>query len=73
MSAHPAMIRGDHTITEDGEFDGMVQGDVTVAAGVKVTLRGMIGGDLVIEPGAAVRLGAMVGGQTVNHGGTIIP
>ncbi len=67
------MIGGDHTITEDGEFDAMVQGKLTVREGVRVTLKGMIAGDLVIESSAVVRLAAMVRGQTVNHGGSITP
>lgn len=71
MRTHPARMAGDHTISEDGETDTLINGTVTVEKGVKVTLKRMISGNLVVGACAVVRLGAIVLGQMIHRGGTI--
>lgn len=66
------MLRGDQLFRNDQQFDGMIGGDVTVAAGVTLRLSGMVGGNLIIEPRATVHLGAMVAGNVINKGGTVL-
>lgn len=65
------MHPGDLTLTENGRFDGMVQGNLTVAARVRALVAGMVQGNLVVEPGAQVELNGMIGGDLINRGGKV--
>ncbi|MEX3016382.1 hypothetical protein [Gymnodinialimonas hymeniacidonis] len=69
MNPSKPIIGGNHTFHTSGQFNGMVGGTATVAAGVNLKLNGMVGGDLVIERGATVTLAGMVGGRIDNRGG----
>jgi cytoskeletal protein CcmA (bactofilin family) len=59
---------GPVSISEDTSFHGMIDGDVTVAAGVTLLVHGMIAGNLDIGSGANVELRGMVAGSSVNRG-----
>jgi len=65
VSGAKHMGLGDHRLTEDGDFGGMVGGTLTIASGVKAVVGGMIGDGMVVEPDAEVTVHAMVSGDLV--------
>ena len=65
------MVRGPMRMTHDGTFGGMLNGDLTIAAGVTAVIAGMVNGDVIVEPGATARIAGMVNGRIVDRGGTI--
>ncbi|MGJ3626265.1 hypothetical protein AB5I41_03710 [Sphingomonas sp. MMS24-JH45] len=42
-------------MTQDGEMSGIVEGTLTIAAGVGARVSGMVTGDVVVEPGVSRR------------------
>ncbi|MCB1328869.1 MAG: hypothetical protein KDK28_05185 [Maritimibacter sp.] len=65
MSGEKHMSLGDHLLSEDGAFGGMVGGTLTVARGVTAVVAGMIGDDMIVEPEADVTVNGMVSGDLV--------
>lgn len=55
------------TIEADTEVSGMVNGDVTVRAGVLLRLTGMVNGDVILDPGARLEATGMVNGRIVRR------
>lgn len=65
MDALRGIIDEAVVIDADTDLSGMVNGDVTVRAGVLLRLTGMVKGDVILEAGARLEATGMVGGRVV--------
>ena len=59
----------DHRVDRPGRFDGMVGGDLTVAAGCAVEMAGQVAGCIILEPGATVDVTGLLGGDVTRAAG----
>ena len=64
-------IDGPLTLERHTSLHGMVMGDVTVPAGIRLDHHGLITGDLVVEATGAAVVHGMVAGAVINAGGTV--
>ena len=64
-------IDGPLTLDRHTSLHGMVVGDVTVPAGIRLDHHGLITGDLVVEATGAAVVHGMVAGAVINTGGTV--
>ena len=64
-------IDGPLTLDRHTSLHGMVEGDVTVPAGIRLDHHGLITGDLVVEATGAAVVHGMVAGTVINTGGTV--
>lgn len=62
---------GDLVITENGEVNGTVTGDVTVSEKCTVVIRGIVEGSLTVKKFAVVDIHGVVNSRTINDGGVI--
>jgi cytoskeletal protein CcmA (bactofilin family) len=54
------------SIETDTQFDGIINGSITVRRGCRLRLGGMVKGDVIVEPGARLDVTGMVSGRIVN-------
>jgi|SRR5215204_5243172 len=65
-------IEGPITVTRDTALWGIVTGDVTVKADVRVQLYGKVRGNLIVERGGVAVLHGAVSGAVINHGAHVV-
>ncbi len=63
------MFQGTTTVDRDGDWRGMVDGDLVISAGRHVRVRGMVNGDVIVGPGAEAVITGMVNGKVIENGG----
>ena len=63
------MYQGPITVDQDGDWRGMVDGDLVIGAGRHVRVRGMVNGDVIVGPGAEAIITGMVNGEVIETGG----
>ena len=72
MNSYHGRMQGPVVIKDDLAFYGRLDGNASVARGVKLQLHGIVMGDLTIEPDALVELRGRVHGAVTNKGSLII-
>lgn len=72
MRTYLGTIQGPVLINEDATIEGVVIGDVLIAAPAKVALKGLVTGDFIIEPCAAARVQGRVRGILTKLGGEVV-
>ena len=65
-------IEGPVTVTHDTALWGIVTGDVTVKADVRLQLHGKVRGDLIVERGGVALVHGSVSGSVINHGAHVV-
>src|SRR5215210_5004171 len=65
-------IEGPVTIPRDTALWGIVTGDVTVKADVRLQLHGKVRGNLIVERGGVALVHGFVGGAVINHGAHVV-
>ena len=64
-------LEGPVTLDRHTALHGMVTGDLTVPAGIRLDHHGLVTGNLVIEPTGVAIIHGMVAGTVIDHGGTV--
>jgi|tagenome__1003787_1003787.scaffolds.fasta_scaffold20558313_2 cytoskeletal protein CcmA (bactofilin family) len=72
MNTYHGRMQGPVDIKDDIAFYGRLDGNASVARGVKLQLHGIVTGDLTIEPDALVELRGRVHGSVTNKGRLMI-
>jgi len=62
---------GDLRVERDGAVDGIVGGNVTIAARCRAAVSGIVNGDLIVEEGAVVEMSGILSGRVINRGGQV--
>jgi cytoskeletal protein CcmA (bactofilin family) len=65
-------IEGPVTVTRDTALWGVVTGDVTVKADVRLQLYGKVRGNLIVERRGVALVHGSVGGALINHGAHVV-
>lgn len=61
-------IEGNYIANEDGQFSGMITGNLTVKSGVKFVNHGMVCRDVMVEENASFYNYGMVSGNVIGEG-----
>jgi len=72
MNTYHGRMQGPVDLKDDIAFYGRLDGNASVARGVKLRLHGILTGDLTIEPDALVELRGRVHGSVRNKGRLVI-
>lgn len=67
METIRGIVSGPLAIDRDTELCGIVEGDVSVAAGCTVEVSGIMTGDLLLAPGAQATVSGMLKGAIVRR------
>ena len=67
MERSRGIVSGSLAIDRDTELSGIVEGDVSVAAGCTVAVSGIMTGDILLAPGAHATVSGMLKGTIVRR------
>ena len=63
------IYKGTQVLDTDQHLSGIVNGDVIVRSGCKVSISGIVNGDIIVEAGAEALLSGIVNGRVIEQGG----
>lgn len=64
-------LHGRQVLNGDVTFNGLLEGDLIVPAGMTLEMNGTVNGIVEVQTGGVARINGMVNGTVINNGGDV--